>query len=54
MVEKLSAVASAPKRTMASRCPLQSPSQPQMFGATQRISMGIATSSPIRALENPR
>ncbi len=30
------------------------PSQPQMFGATQRISMGIATSSPMRAALNPR
>jgi hypothetical protein len=29
-------------------------SQPQMFGATQRISIGIATSSPMRAALNPR
>jgi hypothetical protein len=51
---KDSKVHSAPRRTISSRRPVASPSQPQRFGATQRISMGMAISSPIRSGEKPR
>jgi hypothetical protein len=52
--EKLARVHKAPRRTISRRWPLRSPNQPHRFGATQRISMGMATNSPMRALENPR
>ncbi|MNJ74941.1 hypothetical protein D3C77_719520 [compost metagenome] len=51
---KDSSVQSAPRRTISRRRPVTSPSQPHRLGATKRISIGMAISSPIRAGENPR
>ncbi|MNC62117.1 hypothetical protein D3C75_1121080 [compost metagenome] len=51
---KVARVDNAPRRTISRRWPVRSPSQPHRLGAMQRISMGMATSSPMRAGEKPR